>query len=701
MRQIKYSVAAVLAIVATLGANEDLGLITVESSTIDSKLDTKKTEVSSVAIISGEEVEKINPISISDLLNTIPGITLAETGTDSVKVHIRGVDNQMYYGEQPGVAIIIDGVSVQETSGKINIDMDNIESIKVIKGGASYLYGNDALAGAIVITTKRAKGVSSSKVEAEGGSFGTKRFLASTNQSFENSALQVQGSYRDSDGYWDEAFVKIKSVSGKYIYYINDTSDITFGLDYTKRETGDGNSVSGTIEAKTNPTSAGYYSYSGYQDSDLMKGFVTYSNDLDENSNLMLRVHKYQDDKTFKTGRFTKDNIEVWDQNGAKGEYRTSFDKLAVMVGVDVQRNKTDESIYDIIDGEAPIGGSDGDLLNDYKTQEDVNALYAEVKHQTTEDLTTTFNLRYDNIKHDYKDNIDSAENVSPSYHAFSYRAGLNYNLSKDSSIYSSVSTGFRVPTVRQTSANQVALKADPSLNIPSEIGIETTYNYEIGIRGNLRTLTYDASVFQLDRKDYIGRIAGNYITSDDDDESNYDNIGDMRSRGFELALNSDRSKMLSFNLAYTYLDAKFTNYTISQQMTEDPDGRGPLKAEYQRVDLSGNTVPRTSKHTLNLIIDYEPTSKLTISPEIIIKSTYYADEINTNKQAGYEVVNLRGKYKFNDSLEIFSTIANLFDKNYYQFVNINSSALAAMEDDAVIRVAPPRAYYVGLRYKF
>jgi iron complex outermembrane receptor protein len=517
--------------------------------------------------------------------------------------------------------------------------------------------------------------------------------LATTNLGFENSALQLQGSYRDSDGYWDDAFVTVKSVNGKYAYYIDETSDVTFGLDYTKRETGDGNSVSGTIEAEENPKSAGYYSYGGYYDSDLIKAFVTYSKDIGESSNLMLRLHKYQDDKTYKLARLKYDMNEVWNQNGAKGEYRTVFGPLAVMAGFDLQRNTTDELQY---------LAADGSLTNDYATQEDVNAVYTELIYQMTGSLTATLNFRYDYIGQKYIDNTDSANNVSPTYKVPSYRAGLNYALSGNNALYTSFSTGFRTPTAGQTSTNQIALAADPALDIPSEIGVETTYNYEAGARGKIATLAYDASVYQLDRKDYIGRIAGSYITSDDENESNYDNVGDMRSRGFELALNSDRRAMFSFDLAYTYLDARFTSYSISQQITEDPDGPyRPLTATYERKDLSGNRVPRTSKHMIDFTLHYKPVEEALISAEVYAKSSYYADEANAYKQPGYAVMNLRGEYRFNEMFEIFGRIDNLLNKNYYEFVNINSSALAEMETDATIRVAPPRAYYAGLRIRF
>lgn len=706
MNKIKLGVvtSSLLLGLTNVSATEDLGTITVESSTIDEKVDVKKEEVSSVTLIDAQTIENINAKNVADILNTVPGVTMTLTGTDALKIHIRGVDNQMYMGEKPGVAVVIDGVPVQETTGKINMDLDNIESIKVIKGGASYLYGNDAIAGAVVITTKKQKGMgSASKFETEVGSFGYKKALLSTNQAFENSALHLQVSDRESDGYWDDAFVKVKSVNGKYQYYLTDTSDITVGMDFTKRETGDGNSVSGITEAETNPKSEGYYSYGGYYDSDLTKMFITYNNDLSDDSNLMLRVHGYEDDKNYKLARYTKDMFEDWRQTGAKGEYRTRLGSIAVMGGFDIQRNTMDDTSYSLVDvyRGPTLVTSVGDLLGDSNTKEDINAIYTEIKHQTTENLTTTLNVRFDDIAYEYEDNLDSTYNVDPDYQITSFRLGFNYALQNNLALYSNVSTGFRAPTAGQISNNMQLLADDPTLDIPSDIDVETTYNYEIGLRGKTSgNLSYNLSIFQLDRKDYIGRIAGSYITSDEEEESGYDNVGDMRSRGFELEIHSDKSKRFSYDLAYTYLEAEFTDYWISQQQTEDPDGWGPLTATYARVDLSGNTVSRSPRHTINLSMNYKVTDSFIVSPEIYYKGDYYADEANQFKQEGYVVANLRMNYAYSQSLEFFAKIDNLFDKSYYEFVNVNSSALATMED-ATIRVAEPRSYYFGLRYRF
>jgi len=176
MRKIKKAalgISTICALAINLSAS-DLGLIQVESSTIDDKFANKLTEVSSTATLSGTEVEEFHAENIADVLNTIPGVTVRKNEGESNKIHIRGIGAEVYMGEKPGVAIVIDGVPVQERAGSVNLDADNIASIKVLKGGASYLYGNDALAGAIIITTKRPKSKSTGFATTEQGSYGFK-----------------------------------------------------------------------------------------------------------------------------------------------------------------------------------------------------------------------------------------------------------------------------------------------------------------------------------------------------------------------------------------------------------------------------------------------------------------------------------------------------------------------------------------------
>ncbi|MGB3751183.1 MAG: TonB-dependent receptor, partial [Arcobacteraceae bacterium] len=331
---------------------------------------------------------------------------------------------------------------------------------------------------------------------------------------------------------------------------------------------------------------------------------------------------------------------------------------------------------------------SKGTLTRSSQNDEEINALYVEIQNSISSNLTSTINFRHDTLEYDYINKLDNSLNADPSYIANTYRIGFNYKINTNNNIYTSYATGFRAPTAEQISGNINKLQSDPSLDIDTNLEIETTNNIEVGVRGKSDSLNYDASIYQLDRENYIGVRAGNYMwDSDEDADKAVGNLGDMRSRGFELVLNNnDKRKTVSFSVAYTYLDAKFKEYSINPN-----DGK-------TKISLNGNTVPRTSKHTLNFALDFKLIEGLTLSPEIIAKSGFYADESNNYKQPGYEVVNLRSEYKVNESLELFGKIENLLNKDYNQFVNVGYEKNM---EDATIRVAAPRAYYAGLRYKF
>lgn len=278
-----------------------LDTISVESSTIDDKFMGKRSEVSSVANVSGEKIDEAHIENIQQVLQQIPGMTSEVKSGDSLKIHIRGVENQMYMGEKPGVAVVIDGVPVFERTGAVNIDLDNIESIKVIKGGASYLFGDDALSGAVIITTKRGAHYANNFATVEAGSFGYQKLLARTGYANDNLSFHIQGSERKADGYWEDSNYSAKYFNGKLQYYINDSSDITFGTEYSKREKDSHGTVGGVTEANNNPTSAftgdmESRDYTRMYDVDLLKLFTTYSKDFSNNSNLLLSAYIYTDD---------------------------------------------------------------------------------------------------------------------------------------------------------------------------------------------------------------------------------------------------------------------------------------------------------------------------------------------------------------------------------------------------------------------
>ncbi len=718
-----------LALFSSIAAAEDIALETVEveSSTIEDMASNPKTEASTVNVIDEKRYEVIDPKNINEALRTIPGITADVRSGDTVEIHIRGVNQQEFMWEDTGVAIVVDGVPVLQNGGKVKFNLDNIESIKVIKGGASYLFGPNAMSGAVIITTKKPKGRNDVTVSAEYGTFAYQNYMATLNHATEQYALILNGSYRYTNGYWNMTENWTGSGNGKLTWFLDETSDITFGAEYTKKyEESSRGSVTGVTNAQIDPTGASDNDlpYNHDYDSDIQRYFLTYNKDLSDTNNLMVNGYYYVDKYAFesspqdldgdgKDDAWTRDNNEDIYQYGLKSEYRGIYRKLGYMLGLDIgQRKLEDDSIRTENYTSRGKNYYAGESSNN-DTTEDRFGLYAESKLMVTDALAFILNGRYDyenyeldSLGKDYNGTDWSTSSITheDSFTNGSFRVGLTYQLNDTTTLYTNVSSGFRNPRVYEL----YAYDFDPdrySQNNP-DIKTEKSYNYEIGIRGNRAVFSnnvgYELSIYQLDTKNIIAKNAGTYYSNGD---VYFDNVGDARNRGLELSMNTDRDKSVYFDISYTYLDAKYTShdpFTVDLAPTYRSTGD-------KTYDISNNRLPRTPKHRFDLYtyIHIPTAPKWMIVAENYGQSGYYADETNLVEMPGYGIMNLQLRYNskiHGNPFEFYVRCDNITDRQYYRTVYLfsdrnNDGKLDA--EDASITVDPGRVYYVGMKYRF
>jgi len=702
------SLVAILAL-STLQASEDLGTLNVNSSTIDINTDLS-TESSSIAIIDEETIDIVGSKNITDILRTVPGMTNVARAGEVVQFKFRGVGAQQYMGEKPGVAIIIDGIPVMSISGGVRLNLDDIKSVKVIKGSASYLYGDTALSGAVIITTKKLNTKSESSMSTEFGSYGFQNYQASTTQNKENFSFNLNGSYRKTDGYWTDSEMWTKSANGKFSYYLDDTSDITVGVDITDKydQGGSRSTVSGETAAKDNPKGEEDTGYNKDSGIDLDKYYLSYNKDFD-NSSLQITTYKYNDlyelisnpqdtdNDTSTKNIYVNESHDDLTQKGIKLEYTTTADTFASLFGIEIGQKEyknTDETLADYseyntktkkdenyYDGETSLTNS----------QDDTKAFYGELKYSITPKFTTTINGRYDiqdkkytTDSHDFDGTVwsDAIESNSESFRNTAYKFGTNYSSAKNLNIFTNIATGYETPDVTD-------LAETPSLKN------QTSITYEVGSRGQLdNSFTYETSIYQMDNKDILGPEEGTYGFG-----SPMANIGDSRHRGLEISLKSDPEKTFSYSLAYTYLSAKYTSHLPHTIAFQDKTSH--------TYDIVGNDIPRVSKHTLDLFINYKVTEKLKFITEIYAKSSYWADEMNMIKMDGYEILNLQARYNTKistNTFEFFVKVENLFDKQYYRAAYLHRDKrgdLGIDREDLSLTVDPGRVYYAGIKYIF
>ncbi|WP_076419886.1 TonB-dependent receptor [Colwellia sp. UCD-KL20] len=113
--------------------------------------------LTSQVVITRADIDVINPISLQDLLSTLPSVDISNNGgrgqTSSVFLRGNGSDATL---------ILVDGVRVSSAtlgSARLNnISPEMIERIEVVQGPRAALWGADAIGGVIQIFTRQLEG---------------------------------------------------------------------------------------------------------------------------------------------------------------------------------------------------------------------------------------------------------------------------------------------------------------------------------------------------------------------------------------------------------------------------------------------------------------------------------------------------------------------------------------------------------------
>jgi vitamin B12 transporter len=129
---------------------------------------------SAVTVVTEEDIRNQGAASVPDVLRLVPGIAVNQSGGRGGLTQLR-----MRGSEANQTLVVVDGIPINDVNSGdadlANIPVDAIERIEVVRGPQSGIWGPNAQAGVILITTKSGRGLARPEVTAriEGGSFGT------------------------------------------------------------------------------------------------------------------------------------------------------------------------------------------------------------------------------------------------------------------------------------------------------------------------------------------------------------------------------------------------------------------------------------------------------------------------------------------------------------------------------------------------
>lgn len=157
---------------------------------------------------------------------------------------------------------------------------------------------------------------------------------------------------------------------------------------------------------------------------------------------------------------------------------------------------------------------------------------------------------------------------------------------------------------------------------------------------------------------------------------------------------------------SYTHVRATFEDsFSVLSPNHDFADDEGEILVR------SGDRIPGIPENQLKVVADYRITDNFSLGLDVLNNSDQHlrGDESNQlNEIDGYTMVNLRARYQVNDDLEIFANVLNLFDSEFETFGLLgeepNEVEVPIIEDLEVpvfLGAAPPRAGFIGVRYRF
>ena len=463
-----------------------------------------------VTVINGDEIRASGKKNIDEILNYISGIDVKSRSPYGIQsdVSIRGSRSNQ-------VLILIDGIKMNDSQTEhynmdLPINVEDIERIEIIKGGASSIYGSNAYAGVINIITKPKRN-NTVYTDLSGGSYDLNSQSLGTNfiiKGFRNT-LSFKRAYALGD--IDDTDFET------YTAYFNtlknfDTFDFNFSYGGLKKDYG----------ADSFYTEA-YPHEEEHIDSHFLKLKVNkYINErLIIESSTWYRWHK----DIYYLDRYRKDwykNKHI--KNTYGGDIRSIYDfgKIKLLLGTTVIEETIDSNNL-----------GDHNRLN--------NAFYSQLILHPLKNVILDASVRTDYYE-------KWGWNTSPAFN-------ISYNFNKFMKLRTSISKSFRIPNYTELYYDSPTNKGNPSLD--KEKGL----SYEAGADITIKETTLSLTYFMRHEKDVIdwvgeGTIDSPYIA---------ENIAEVDTDGVEVALLKENLYFIKNpQLTYTYINQKGEN--ISEQ---------------------------------------------------------------------------------------------------------------------------------------
>lgn len=628
------------------------GTIIVSASRLDD-LDLMAVDTAAdVTVVDRAVIEGSGAVSVPELLRSEANLLIRNTSgsPNDAQVSMRG------FGENSHLRtlILVDGHRLNRpdmgVAGWESIPISSIERIEVIRGGQNVLYGDQALAGVVQITTRRGANAGT-RLGGSIGSFGYISGFAGYGASVGDLDTYVGIDRYASDGFRSNSASRATTLSGNVVWYAGDTDTLTLR-------------GSGTASHRQFP---GALSYDQFQQ-DPTQSTSPGNEYADTDSGQATMI--WETERAWGAARVAS-GYNVRDMNWVLGGIYANNRQQGASVGPRVKIGDDDDFVmagcdafYDWLDFEDLHPQDPRYVQARAALERRTLQPYGFIQRTTRRGWVLGAGARYeyartDNRFDDYVDNqilptIDTNRSSSPnpnyrsspdidptnSYAGVVSKDGwaATLSLSKD---YTKNGSGwirydrvYRYPTLDETASYQGYPLSDP---LNENLDPETGDNIEVGIRRTTDRWNASWSTYCLLMDNEI-------VFVDNGTERLNKNIGKTRRIGSEIELQYDR-EWYGASTRWALQDARLCG-----------------------GENDGNRVPLVpwAYGICSAWIDPSDEVRLTVDWSYVSSQYRGGDEANENPRlAAYGLLGCRANVKMAESARLVVSIDNLLDKTY------------------------------------
>ena len=519
------------------------------------------------------------------------------------------------------------------------INIKNITKIEIIKGSGSVVYGDNAVAGVINITT----GNNHNMFSVVKGNYGVEEYNASVSEDRDLIKVSALSSRYNQSGFSDaDATGKKDKATNKHNEFTLEIRPSKTNIIFNFSKTEIDNVYVGYLnlaQFNANPFQAPLF----YQNAKVNNNVFSLNLKHKVNNKIDLDIH--HTDKKNTTGVFSL----------ANSKYNTN------KILLNYQQNN-----FKITSGIDSFKGHRYDEIPQGNTYKNNQSYFIQGNYQHHKNI---YSIGYRLEKINYQYSPVAATNLF-NYHKFNaYDIGINREINDKLTIFINYNQAFQAPTIDSL----FVFSPYPTRTFNGFINPAEIKTLNIGLNYSTKKTKTKLTIFRSNLKNeiYLNKINSRSSFGDNT------NIDESHKYGLELQYKQRLSNKLALNVNYAFIIAKI-------------DKENAATGTY-----NGKSLPGVSKHSITLSADYKINTKSKINISQKYRSSSYAAEdfVNnfTQKQRAFKSTNISYHYQYSKQIKIFSKIDNLFEnKNGFW-----------LRDNVIYPTHFTRNINIGLNYLF